>query len=491
MKTIRQFLYLEWNAFKRSPTFETNLAIKILMGLVALYFIAIFLALGVGVFFIAKDVGAEDPLVWVNKFMIYYLAADLFMRYSMQKMPITRIKQLLLTPLNKNQIIRFSLLKSSFSFFNIIHLFFLIPFSVVLIAHDYSIFGVLSWFLGVFLLILSSNYLNVFVNSSDRILYIASLIYIVLAVSHYMGYFDITLFTAPFFDALYQQPLYLITPVALLLFMRYRAVKFFTNHMFLDSGLAQKEESVRNIDFDFLKRLGSLGNLLTNDMRMIVRNKRPKQAVIAGIAFLFYGLLFYTDSIEAYEAPVMKMFAGIFVTGGFLFMFGSYVPSWDSAYYPLLMTQNLSYKDYLKSKWALVVFAVIFSTILSSLYLFISLEAFGYILAGGFFNLGLNAYLVIFSGAFVKVPVDLTSGKKPFGDTQAMNTKTMLLSLPKILFPIGVYALGYYTVGNWFGITLLILVSLLGLLFHNKILDALVKLYKREKYDTLASYTKN
>jgi len=84
MKTIRQFLYLEWNAFKRSPTFETNLAIKILMGLVALYFIAIFLAIGVGVFFIAEDAGAADPLVWVNKFMIYYLAADLFMRYRIR-----------------------------------------------------------------------------------------------------------------------------------------------------------------------------------------------------------------------------------------------------------------------------------------------------------------------------------------------------------------------------------------------------------------------
>jgi hypothetical protein len=121
----------------------------------------------------------------------------------------------------------------------------------------------------------------------------------------------------------------------------------------------------------------------------------------------------------------------------------------------------------------------------------ISIEAFGYILAAGVFNVGLNAYLVIFSGAFVKVPVDLTSGKKPFGDTQAMNAKTMLLSLPKLLFPIGVYALGYYTLGNWFGIGLLIAVSLLGLVFHNKIMDALVKLYKREKYDTLASYNKN
>lgn len=490
MKIIKQFLYLEWRTFKRSPSFETNVAIKILMGIVALYFMAIFLFLGIGIYFIAEEVGASDPLLWVNKFLIYYLAGDLYIRYSLQKMPVTRIMQLLLTPLNKKKIIRFSLLKSSFSFFNVIHLFFLLPFSVVLIAHDYHLIGVVSWFFGIFLLILSANYLNVFVNSSDRVFYSAAVIYVALALSHYFEVFDITTYTAPFFDGLYQQPLVLLIPIGLVFFMRYRAIRFFQNHMYLDSGLAKKQESVRSLELGWLKRLGSLGNLLTNDMRMIVRNKRPKQAVLAGIAFLFYGLLFYTNTIEVYQNPMFKMFAGIFVSGGFLFMFGSYVPSWDSAYYPLLMTQNLSYREYLKSKWALVVFAVVLSVILSSFYLLVSVEAYLYILAGGFFNLGLNAYFVLLSGAFVKVPVDLTSGKKPFGDSQAMNTKTILLSLPKLLFPIGIYALGYYTLGNWFGITLLIIVSLLGLIFHQKIIDALVKLYKREKYDTLASYTK-
>jgi hypothetical protein len=47
---IQKFLYLEWT-FIRSASFATNLALKILMGFVAIYFILIFLALGIGVLF--------------------------------------------------------------------------------------------------------------------------------------------------------------------------------------------------------------------------------------------------------------------------------------------------------------------------------------------------------------------------------------------------------------------------------------------------------
>ena len=62
------------------------------------------------------------------------------------------------------------------------------------------------------------------------------------------------------------------------------------------------------------------------------------------VLFLFYGLLFMTGAIDAYEGPFWKVFAAIFVSGGFLFTFGQFVPSWDSAYYPLMMSQNIQYR---------------------------------------------------------------------------------------------------------------------------------------------------
>ena len=81
---IQKFLYLEWKAFFRSASFATNLALKILMGFVAAYFILVFLALGIGVFYIFKKMNL-DPIITVNKFMIYYVVMDLIIRLLLQK----------------------------------------------------------------------------------------------------------------------------------------------------------------------------------------------------------------------------------------------------------------------------------------------------------------------------------------------------------------------------------------------------------------------
>ena len=48
---IKQFIKLEWKSFLRSAAFKTNLALKILMVLGALYFIACFLLLGFGTYY--------------------------------------------------------------------------------------------------------------------------------------------------------------------------------------------------------------------------------------------------------------------------------------------------------------------------------------------------------------------------------------------------------------------------------------------------------
>src|SRR5690606_4950245 len=107
-------------------------------------------------------------------------------------------------------------------------------------------------------------------------------------------------------------------------------------------------------------------------IRLLKRSKAAKSALFAGIMFLFYGLLYFSG--KAYSTDFMRIFLGIFVTGGFLFMFGQRVPAWDSSYYQLMMTQNVPYKDYLKAKWSVVVLATIISMVLAVFYVFISWE---------------------------------------------------------------------------------------------------------------------
>jgi len=119
---IRKFLYLEWKAFTRSASFGTNLAVKILVGFLAVYFTLVFLAIGIGAFYILKELKL-DPIVTINKFMIYYLLVDLIIRLLLQKIPVMNIRPLLVLPIKKPIIVHFSLGKTVLSFFNLFTLF--------------------------------------------------------------------------------------------------------------------------------------------------------------------------------------------------------------------------------------------------------------------------------------------------------------------------------------------------------------------------------
>ena len=198
--------------------------------------------------------------------------------------------------------------------------------------------------------------------------------------------------------------------------------------------------------------------------------------------------MFFTGAVEAYKGDAWKLFAGIFVTGGFLFSFGQYVPSWDSQYYPLLMTQNITYLDYLKSKYTLIQVFTLVTTILSSWYLIFGLEIFSFVLLGAIYNLTINSVIVLWGGAYVRTKIDLTSNKRAFGDKNAFNYKTLLLTLPKILLPLIIYGIFDYAIGPIAAKISIVVVSIAGYFFKPYLFKTIISIYQKEKYATLKAY---
>ena len=228
---------------------------------------------------------------------------------------------------------------------------------------------------------------------------------------------------------------------------------------------------------------------IKNDIRLIKRSKRARGTVIAGAILLTYGFLF---SFLPDWPDWIHFFGYMFVSGGFLFMFGSFVPSWDSQYYNLMMCQNIPYINYIKSKWLLVVLATIISTILGCIiYSFIGFNAFCAVLAGGLYNIGANGYLTLWAGAYTKTPIDLNSSKNAFGDTKALNMKTMLISIPQMILPIVLFGICNNYYGWLFGCVAVASIGILGIFLKDVVFGLIVKAYKTEKYSTLKAYVKN
>lgn len=103
---IKKFIYLEWKAFIRSASFGKNLTMKIIIGFLMIYFSLIFIGMGVGAFYVLKEMKLE-PLQTVNKFLIYYFLSDLMIRLLLQSIPVLNIKPLLVLPLKKQRLFIF------------------------------------------------------------------------------------------------------------------------------------------------------------------------------------------------------------------------------------------------------------------------------------------------------------------------------------------------------------------------------------------------
>ena len=80
--TLVDSIQLAKKKFFRAPQWEFKLGVKILLGLLILYFLVLFLLFGMGLFhFIEKKLPGTDPILVLNQGLVYYFGTDLLIRY--------------------------------------------------------------------------------------------------------------------------------------------------------------------------------------------------------------------------------------------------------------------------------------------------------------------------------------------------------------------------------------------------------------------------
>ena len=485
---ISHFLKLEWKQFIRSASFGKSLGLKILMGFFALYFILSFLTIGIGGYFILKKIFPEsDPLQIVNSYLLFAILGDLIFRYFMQKLPIMNIKPMLTLQIKKSTLVHYVLGKSSFSFFNILGLFFYIPFALVLIKEGYNVAGVLGWLLTMILIIQSANFLNFIINKNNIAFAILSLILISLIGLQKFDIVDVVGFGGPIFDAIYANPIYSLFGVVVLISLYQLNYKQLNSQVYLDAAVSVKVEEANTSDLTWANKLGDVAPFIKNDIRLIWRNKRTKTVFLMSFLFLFYGLFFFTQ--ETYrEMPAMLMFAALFVTGGFTLNYGQFIPAWDSAHYKMLMSQGFKYRKFLESKWVLMVAMTTILYFLSFPYLYFGTDIFLMITAGAVFNIGFNSLFLLYSGSFNRKKIDLT--KSGFGNTQGTSATQFLIIVPLMLLPMLLFWVFNKFVGHNAGFIVVATIGIISLLLKNYALNFIEKKYIKDKYAMINAFGK-
>ncbi|MGB1312045.1 MAG: DUF5687 family protein [Bizionia paragorgiae] len=486
---INRFLSFEWKQFSRSSYFKKGIAIKIVMAFAVLYFGGMALLLGVGLYFILKKAMPEiDPMTTVNNYVLYWFLFDFMLRYFMQQLPVMNVKPLMSIPVKRNTIIYYLLGKTTLSFFNILPLIIVVPFSTVLLVQGYPVIQVVAWLISFVAITLSLNFINFLVNKNNPVFYTVLVLVATFGALEHFAVFKISEPAGYAFNYLYNTPYLVILPIVILVGLFYATFKYIKKGFYLDDAISKKVKEVSGSDLSWLNRFGAVAPFLKNDIKLIVRNARPRQVMMMSFMFLFYGLIFYTQ--ETYrDMPAILAFASMFITGGFLMTFGQHVPSWDSEYYKLLMSQNIPYKTYLESKWYLMVAAVLLSFILSTPYIYFGWDIFGMIAAGAVFNIGLNSYLTLFGGALNRVPVELNVKAKAFSNTNGFNPTQLMIGLPKFLLPMLIFYVPYKLISFNAGLIALALVGVLGIVLKPYIFKLIEGVYQKGKYKTIAAFS--
>ena len=183
--TVKQFLNLEWKQIFRSSHWQKSIALNILLIFFAIYFMVVFLIMGIAIVPILKDtMPGEDVFKVINNYIFYWVLADLFFRFFFQKLPVMSVKPLLTLNVKRSKVVHYVLGKSATSFFNILPLFATIPCGVMLIRDGYSTSMVLTWIVVLVLISIIINFLNFIIRhkkeyvTSEFLLFIENVMHI-------------------------------------------------------------------------------------------------------------------------------------------------------------------------------------------------------------------------------------------------------------------------------------------------------------------------
>jgi len=487
---IKHFLNFEWKQFFRSSYWQKSIALNILMAFLALYFILMFLGIGIVLYPILKDKFPEsDPLLILNGFLFYWFLGDLMMRFFMQKLPVMNIKPFLILPLKRSKILNYVLGKSVISFFNFLPLFAVIPFGTVLIFEDYKVTTAITWMVLMFIFTLIINFLNFIIEAKSADSELSFLPIIAITAGLFaLNYFEIISFStllANAINTITSNPILLLVPIGILALLYIANYKILKKKLYIDASLKVKAETATTTDMAWTRRFGDIAPFLQLDLKLLWRNKRPRSSIFIVVIGLLYGLAFYPNPTYQDMMP-MFVFVGIFVTGIFMINFGQFIPAWDSGYYKLLMSQNIKYKEYLNSKYTLMMMSAIIMFLLSIPYVYFGWRVLVIHFAAMIYNIGVNSYVLLYGGSFNRKKIDLT--QRAVFNYQGTGAVQWIIGFPLLLIPVLLFYLPYKFIGFEAGIATLIILGGIGIAFHQKIMSFITKQYLKSKYKMISAF---
>lgn len=488
---FNHFLSLESKAFFRSASVGKSIALKVFLGFLALYFMLSFLVLGFALYPLLLEIFPnQKPIESSSNGIFYWIAFDLVFRFFMQSLPVMNIKPLLILPINRDKVIHYVLLKSLFSIYTIFPLLVIFPFGITAIIKEQGNgIAVITWMTTLILAVFCVNYANFiikkkFADNIKAFLVFASTGGAVIAL-HYFQIFDCGKLVGTIVNQVVANPFLVVAPLVIFGGLYFWNFKYLKKNFYLDHSLQSKTQEAKTTDLSWTKRFGEIAPFLQLDLKLIWRNKRPRTTVFISFIFLLYGLLIYTNP-KFQEISFIQIPIGILMSGIFMINFGQFVPSWDSNYFGMMLSQNIPIRKYLDSKVGLMSFSVVVLAVLTTPYVYFGWKVLGINMACALYNLGVNIPILMFAGSFNKKAIDLE--KSPFMNYQGTGAAQWIVGLPLVVLPGLLFYIFDLLFSSEIASIAIGVVGIIGIIFRNAVMNFITKGYQIRKYSMLSGF---
>ncbi|MGF7078747.1 DUF5687 family protein [Mucilaginibacter sp. UYCu711] len=447
---ISTFFSHELKAFWRTKNAGKNVAVRIIMSVLILILMLYVVAAGFFMDMILKKAFPHDSLiVSFCGFVLIYFIGELFSRIQLQELPTLRVQPYLQLPIKRNSIVGYLAFTSLFSVFNLWPFLLFWPFLFKIILHDAGGMATLSFIIAILGISIFNNYLALYIkrkaNINGWVFLIATTVLVLVIAGDFLWHlYSIRNLSYLFFGNVIKQPALALIPVAMGILMYYFNFVYLKQNLYLEDLITKKDKYKSSTEYPILSYFGATGDLVANEVKLILRNKRPRSALVMSLLFLLYGLMFYANpAFKSSEG--IKIFAGMFMTGFFIISYGQFMFSWQASHFDGLMVSKVNFANFLKGKYLMFTVASTVAFLLTIPYVYFGWRVLLIHLALYLWNLGITTNIVLYFANRNAKRIDLSKGAsfnwEGVGATQLL--MSFLLFLPPMIAYLPFKLLGY------------------------------------------------
>jgi hypothetical protein len=480
----------QWKAFWRSRSTGKSIAIQIFTGFITLYLLSIALFLGFSLpTFLMKFFPGQNIVTVFCGFILYYFALDIVFRFLLQDLPALAVQPYLAQNIKRRELVHFLNLRSLFSFFNLLPLVLFVPFSISAIGHQYGSYTALAFVVVILSLCIFNHFIILFIKRKTGIsigwLVGFFALVVLFILGDYFSVFSLTKISAVLFIALLKMPW--LCGVAVLLAI----AAFYNNSIFLNNNLYLEEmtkagRQKESAEYTWLQKFGNTGDLFAIDLKLILRNKRPRSLLLLSFIFLLYGFILYKPGYLNKDQLGFVLLGGIFITGIFIVNYGQFLFAWQSTHFDGLMASNIYIKTYIQSKFVLLTAFSTVALLLSLSYGFINWKIIPIQIAAYFFNVGINIVITAYFATRSYKGLDLSKGAT--FNYQGIGAVQWLYSLFILIAGAAIYLPFALLINSWAGIIAIGTLGLISFLLRDWWIDILTKQFIQRKYQILQGF---